>query len=236
MSYQQLNLRSRARVRGVSILLLATLAALLTGCASDTSALLEPPYGSIELARAAELMPLREQVQVVTVTEDGTPQPARDRMAVTGEDVWRRSVAGFWIVDLTREADGTVVILQEVETEEARQVVYEPPLPLIPAELRMGEPVEVERGVLLYNHENGILEATGTVTATYTLLGTRPSPDGDLTVIQTDRRFRMPLVIVDMKLLNAYAPDQGPVAGRTVRVVRLLGLLPVMHVQLIERR
>ncbi len=215
--------------------------------------------------------------------------------------VWRMSVGGWWVVDVTNDASGAVVILQEVEEMEARRVVYDPPLPMLPGELRMGEPIERSSNVSIYNNDSGALESTGTCTATYTLLGTKPLPpapgssaadpgssapgssdpgstpgsDGQDTdhdgtapgsfgrdegatfieagktsgaeggggasggvvyIIRKKRRPKLPLAISDTMIHLAYAPGEGPIAGHTVRVVKLLGLIPVRHEQRVERR
>lgn len=148
-------------------------------------------------------------------------------------------VAGFWLVDVIREASGDVSILREVEQPESRRVEYDPPLPMLPAKLTAGEPVERASDVRLYDHESGALQATGGCKAVYTLLGTKriDTPDGPVTayIVKTQRRYRLPLVRVDMYLLSAYEPGRGPIAGVTRRDVWLLGLLPVSRQESVVR-
>ncbi len=242
----------------LSILLIAMFV-LLSGCGgTEKPALLEPPYLAVDgqAVRASELWPVRAQAGRVVVTDRGEAHDVQDVTAeVTpgspgspgspGAGVWRMTVGSFWVVDVVRGEDGGVSALNEVEAAEERRVEYDPPLPLLPAELRVGEAVEFTSAVKLYNHANGALEATGECTATYTLLGTKSldmygPPASDETkntayIVQVQRHYKLPLVGVQMHILSAYAPGKGPIAGRTVRVVKLLGVLPVVREQSIER-
>ncbi|MEZ6191633.1 MAG: hypothetical protein R3C45_10130 [Phycisphaerales bacterium] len=230
-----------------SILMLCV-SALLTGCGSaDKPALLEPPFGAVDgqAVRATELWPTLAQAGRVVVTDEGKALDVQDVTAEIGPGVWRMTVGNFWVVDVVRGQDGSVSALKEVEAAEERRVEYDPPLPLLPAELRAGEPIEFTSAVKLYNHANGALEATGECTATYKLLGTKSLGGGGLLlsdsrhelayVVEVRRHYKLPLVGVEMHILSAYVPGEGPIAGRTVRVVKLLGLLPVVHEQSVER-
>lgn len=246
------------------------------GCAAGPSGevrlLLEPPYvdvGGGGVVRALDLLPLSERAGEVLVTDTGVEHDAVDRVEaiappdelvergevpgeVLGEvaglpsGVWRMSVGGWWVVDVMADTRGAVVILSEVEEAEARRIEYDPPLPMIPAELWMGRPVEFGSDVKLYNSESGALEATGKVRATYRLLGKKvispggllpgDAPEEAVYIVEVDRKYNLPLVAIDMNILSAYELGEGPVAGKTVRVVKLLGLLPVVHVQSVQRR
>ena len=231
----------------ISIVLI-TLYSLLSGCGSmEKPALLEPPFelADAQAVRAAALWPVGAQAGRVVVTDQGQAHDVQDVTAEVGPGVWRTTVGSFWVVDVVRGEDGGVLAIKEVEAAEERRVEYDPPLPLLPAELRAGEPMEFTSAVRLYNHANGALEATGECTATYTLLGTKSldgdgPPPGDAQagvayVVQVQRRYKLPLVGVEMRILSAYAPGRGPIAGRTVRVVKLLGVLPVVREQSVER-
>lgn len=234
------------RIRPQKFLIVAVLAPLL-GCGSaERPALLEPPYGAVAggLVRASEVWPVGARAGRVVVTDQGQEHDARDVTVAVGPGVWRMSVGGFWVTDVVRDDAGGVSALKEVESAEERRLEYDPPLPLLPAELRAGEPIEFTSAVSLYNHANGALEATGECTATYTLLGKKTlSPGGILPgdapeelayIVRVDRRYKLPLVGVDMRIVWAYAPGRGPIAGRTVRVVKLLGLLPVVREQSVK--
>lgn len=231
-------------------ILLIILSSLLSGCGStEKPALLEPPFelADAHAVRAAELWPVGARAGRVVVTDEGKAHDVQDVTAevAPGAGVWRMTVGSFWVVDVVRGADGGVSAIREVEAAEERRVEYDPPLPLLPAELRAGEPIVFTSAVKLYNHANGALEATGECTATYTLLGmksvdvgSRPPGDtgtGAACVVQVERRYKLPLVGVEMHILSAYEPGRGPIAGRTVRVVKLLGVLPVVREQSVER-
>jgi hypothetical protein len=230
--------------------LLITLTALLNGCGSaEKPALLEPPFGAVDgrAVRASELWPAQARAGRVVVTDEGKAHDVQDVTAEVdpGAGVWRMTVGNFWVVDVVRGQDGSVSALKEIEAAEERRVAYDPPLPLLPAELRAGEPMEFTSAVRLYNHANGALEATGECTATYTLLGTKAiksngpsrneSEQSTAYVVEVQRHYKLPLVSVEMRILSTYAPGRGPIAGRTVRVVKLLGLLPVVREQSVER-
>lgn len=233
------------------------------GCASSGPAFivdvsLAPPYDRAEAVSAKALMPMPQRSGVVTVRDrDGQTLEVVDRTEVTGPGRWRASVAGFWTVDLVRETSGAVSIVREDELADNRRVVYDPPLPMLPAVLEMDHPVEHVSAVKLYDLNSGVLQTTGQCTATYRLLGTRRirlgrSADsqsaGDLAgdpendpgdnpgaggeamtvyVVQTDRRFDLPLVKVQMRLLAGYAPGLGPVVQEMRRDIWLLGLIPI---------
>jgi hypothetical protein len=245
------------------------------GLGASAREVLAPPYeapGGAGVAKAVVLLPLGERAGRVVVTDAGEVHQAANRTeaipppeATAGVDVlpgdellpedenlpgagvvWRMSVGGWWVVDVVADAGGGVLILSEVEEAEARRVVYDPPMPMLPAELWMGRPIEFTSNVGVYNHETGVLESTGTCTATYRLLGKKTlSPGGLLPgdapaevayIVRVDRQYKLPLVVVDMKIITAYAPGQGPIAAKTVRIVRLLGLIPVVHKQSVVRR
>lgn len=172
---------------------------------------------------------------------EGQPGAGAD----TSRGIWQMSVGGWWVVEVTTRENGAVVILNEVEEAEARRVEYNPPLPMLPAELWMNRPIKHSSRVGVYNHETGVLESTGEVTATYRLLGKKIlSPRGILPgdapeevayIVRVDRRYNLPLVVIDMKITTAYIPGEGPIAARTIRVIKLLGLIPIMHEQSVER-
>ncbi len=191
------------------------------------------------MVNASDLMPLGESERAVTVTDRGAERSAVDRIErVPGEEqiIYRRVVDGFCLVDLVKQEDGSVAVVREVELGEARRVTYDPPLLMVPAVLHSGETVEATSHARVYDHESGTLQAEGEVTATYRLLDETDEQAGlnvDVT-IQTDRRYRLPLTIVDMRLTTTYAPGEGPIAGRVVRTVKLLGLIPLVHEQAIH--
>lgn len=231
-------------------ILLITLSVLLTGCgAAEKPALLEPPFelADGQVVRGADLWPVLAHAGRVVVTDEGKAHDVQDVTAevAPGAGVWRMTVGSFWVVDVVRGEDGGVSAIKEVEAAEERRVEYDPPLPLLPAGLRAGEPMEFTSAVKVYNHANGALEATGECTATYTLLGTKAlggygPPTGDTVkgtayIVQVQRHYKLPLVVVEMRILSAYAPGRGPIAWRTVRVVKLLGVLPVVREQSVER-
>lgn len=229
-----------------SLLIIVT--ALLPGCGSvEKPALLEPPFDLVggQVVRAAEVWPVQSQGGRVVVTDEGKAHDVPEVTAQIGPGMWRMTVGSFWVVDVVRGEDGGVSAIREIEAAEERRVEYDPPLPLLPAELRAGEPMAFTSAVKLYNHANGALEATGECTATYTLLGTKAlEGDGPLPgdkqqnqayIVEVQRRYKLPLVGVEMRILSAYAPGRGPIVGRTVRVVKLLGVLPVVREQSVER-
>ncbi len=216
---------------------------ILTGCnTSPTHLSLGPPYELAEAARAEVLMPLPIPAGVVRVTDDqGEEHDQPDRTGPMdrgeqlgdhpGERAWRMSVAGFWVVDVVREPTGGVSILREIELAESRRVEYDPPLPLLPASLTMGLPVEFVSRARVYDHDSGALLSAGDCTAVYRLLGSKqielPGRTVRVSIVRTDRRFDLPWVKVDMQIISAYVPGEGTVAWVTKREIRLLGLLPV---------
>ncbi len=157
--------------------------------------------------------------------------PATDIYPGAGAEVWRMSVAGFWVVDVMREPTGGVSILREVESAESRRVEYDPPLPLLPASLTIDSPVEYVGQVRVYDHNSGALQSRGTCTATYRLLGSKqialPGREVRAAMVQTVRRLDLPLVQVDIHILAAYVPGEGSVAWQTRRDIKLLGVVPV---------
>lgn len=221
------------------LLLSAAFMGWLSGCSVGPVAVDHTSAPAIAVVTAAELFPLGEQQRPAVVTDRGVAHAVKDRterLADTRRVVYRRVVNGFWEVDLVAQPDGAVSAVREVELDQARRIEYDPPLPIVPGILRSDEPIEATSQVRLYNHDSGALEAEGEVTAVYTLLGRagEGAKFPDAVVIRTDRKYHLPLVVVDMKLTGTYQPGEGPVAGRVVRTVKLLGLLPVVHVQTIE--
>ncbi len=235
--------------RVILVLSLAFLFLPVTGCTSaEYSKLLQPPFDQADPGSvlASDLWPMKAQSHSVVVTDQGQQHETTDQTTSIGSNVWRMSVNGFWIVEARAEEDGSLVILSELEQAEARRVEYDPPLPLLPAELWTGQPVRYTSEAYLYNHDSGALEATGEVVATYRLLGKKvlspggllpgDAPEEAVYVVETERHYDMPLVAVQMKILSAYKPGSGPVAGRTTRTVKLFGLLPIQHVISVEQR
>ncbi len=173
-----------------------------------------------------------EHPRLLSRTLPGTLPPGTLPGALPGAlPAWRMQVANFWIVDLIREPTGTVSILSETELIDARRVEYDPPMPMLPATLTMNQPSKHTSRVRIYNHDTGTLLSTGECTAVITLLGTKqistPLGPATATLIQTQRQYKLPLVRVDMHILSAYVPAQGPIAGLTRRNIKLLGLLPI---------
>jgi hypothetical protein len=228
----------------VRLIFLAAVLALLGGCGTAaTHTSLGPPYTPAERASADDLMPLPRPdrgTAVVRVTDHkGEQHDQPDTIDPIGPGRWRMQVAGFWIVDVKREPDGTVSILREVELDEARRVEYDPPLPLLPASLTFDNPIEHITEARVYDHDNGTLQSQGTCTAVYRLLGSKiislPGAEVNAIILQTDRRFDLPWVQVDLHILAAYVPGEGVVAWQTRRDIRLLGLLPISREQRVVR-
>jgi len=244
----------------------------VSGCASsgptpaaggrvvDVREALSGPYEVVDIARAEVLMPLPVPQGQVRVTDyQGVAHEKTDQTKALGEGTWRMRVPGFWVVDVVREADGEISILREVELGESRRVEYDPPLAMLPSALVMGEPTQRVSVVRLYDHDSGQLQASGTCTAVYRLLGTKPlalpgelswdtsmdtsggasggKSGGSVTayIVQTDRRFDLPWVKVDMQILSGYVPGEGAVAGWTRRDMKLLGVLPVSREESVVR-
>ncbi len=226
----------------------------LTGCArpSNSTGLFDPPYEHAttdDVLRADEAWPGQEYDRQAKVKDNAqVPHITTDRSALIAPGIWQITLGDIWQSKVQRDTYGAVLALEEIEPTQERRVVYDPPLPLLPAELQPDTPVTVESNVQVYNAANGALETTGSVTATYILLGMKPaSPDSPLIkqsvdksqprlyIVQTHRHYKLPLVNVDMQIFWAYQPGEGPVSGRLVRVVKLLGLLPIVHEQHIER-
>ena len=140
-------------------------------------------------------------------------------------------VTDYRIVDVIRGPGGAVSILSEAELPEGQRVEYLDPLPMIPAVLASGEPLQSVTRINLYNQETGTRLASGQCEQTLTLLGTKQidTPEGiaTATLIQTQRQYKLPLVRVDMDILTAYVPGQGPAAGINRRAIRFLGLVPI---------
>jgi len=237
------------------LILIAAATALLTGChTTPTPTSLGPPYEPARAARAAELLPLQAMAkrragrvrvtdqqgvghEVTSSTQRMSPRARRGNRP--GAEGWRLSEAGFWTVDVVRETSGDVSILREVEQLESRRVEYDPPLPLLPAELQMDQPIQRVSRVRVYDQANGVLQSAGECTAVYRLLGSKkivlPGQTVRASIVRTDRRFDLRWVKVDMRILTAYVPGQGAVAWRTRRDIRLLGVLPVTREESVVR-
>jgi len=226
-------------------LLLALCLAWLAGCHSaPTQVDLGPPYEPITEARADALMPLdvlNREPGVVRVTDNRGENEKPDTSTPIAPDTWQLRVADYWIVDVTRSPDGAILITNEAELPEGQRVEYLNPLPMLPETLTLGEPLQSTTPINVYNHgpDSDALLTSGQCTQTLTLLGTRTinTPDGQITatLIQTQRKYKLPLVSVDIYILTAYVPGQGPAAGINRRVIRFLGLLPVTIEQHIMR-
>lgn len=213
----------------------ACAAVLLAGCASiEMPGRLVVDDSKPMVVTGAELMPLRDDHRAVVVMDDDKAFDVSEQtyaLSVDGREVYERVIDEFWVVDMVAQASGAVCAVREVELDDARRIDYDPPLPIIPAKLRTGEPVEAKSRIKLYDNDSGALQAEGEVTAVYTLLGRTDagSEHPGAVMIQTDRKYRLPMIVIDMTLTGAYLPGEGPVVGRVVRTIKLLGLLPIQH-------
>lgn len=216
-------------------LMLAICLAWLAGCnRALTPAELGPPYAPIAHVRAEALMPLEALNRapgVVRVTDDKGEHDQAATSEPIAEDTWRTRVAGFWIVDVIRGPDGAISILSEAEVSEGQRVTYTNPLPMLPESLTLNEPLQSASPISVYNIGSNAPLASGHCRQTLTLLGARTidTPQGSTTatLIQARRRYSLPLVSIDVDILTAYVPGQGPAAGINRRVTRFLGLVPV---------
>lgn len=221
--------------------LLAVTVALLCGCSSPEGAIeLGPPYDRVEAVTAKRLMPLPKRSGVVRVVDQaGRASEVSAWTQPEGPGTWRTSIEGFWTLTLVREASGAVSVMREVEHPENRYVDYSPPLAMMPGELKMGQAVERESRVAVYDLDSGVLQSSGPCRATYELLGSKrvDSGGGELTVyvVRTRREFDLPLVKVVMELVTGYEPGVGPVAQKVRRDVVLLGLIPVRREHRVDR-
>ncbi len=224
-------------------LMLAMCLAWLAGCnRALTPAELGPPYAPIDQARAEALMPLdvlNRAPGVVRVTDDKGEHDQTDTSEPIAPNAWRTRVAGFWIVDVTRSPNGAISILSEAEISEGQRVEYSSPLPMLPESLKLNEPLQSASPISVYNLGSDAPLASGQCQQTLTLLGTRTIDTAQgsttATLIRARRKYSLPLVSVDVDILTAYVPGQGPAAGINRRVIRFLGLIPVTVEQHVMR-
>jgi len=227
-----MNMHPRHRLlRHVCVGLVAACASLAVGCSSQSQLETSPTTDAVH---AAELMPLRAQTQSVTMSSSGVATCTQDRTEAIDPGVYRRSVPGYWVVDMVVLDDGAIAVVREVDLLEDRRVAYDPPLPILPGVLKPGEPYEAKAFVSVYRHTDNVQEAVGEVTATYQLIGKVAGTDDGgpgLYIVRTDRTYKLPLVVVDLAITSHYRPGVGPIYARIVRTAKLFGLIPAVRIQ-----
>ena len=219
-------------------LTLISLVMMLTGCQSTATDSLDGPYQPVTHASASTLWPIRASSGRAVMDDGGTIHDTIEDTKATTDGLWRMRVMGFWIVDAEVRDDASVWAHREIDLSDNRRVEYDPPLPLLPDKLTQGETLTHTSDVRVFLHSTNSLETTGKCTATYTLLGAKhlgSATDQPAVIVQTDRAYDMPLVTISLRLRHAYQPGEGPVVGQALRVVKLLGLLPVVREQTVTR-
>jgi len=190
---------------------------------------------------ATELLDLRPQRAKATVILDD--RPAMDivvSFAQQPDGLWRLETRDIRRSYLQPQADGAIHIVREEQFADAVRVSYDPPLPMLPATLAAGKPFTGSSQIRATRLADGSPVDSGRCDYRIELLGVQAirslADTPDAFIVRTTRHIDLALADADVVLTSAFVPGRGVVAQRIVTATRMLGLIPVRHVEQMQRR
>ncbi|MCC7408587.1 MAG: hypothetical protein IT442_10985 [Phycisphaeraceae bacterium] len=183
----------------------------------------------------ADLFPLADHAWPTFVTlspQSSNPKSSRVTATLTPQgDLWRWEIPTRSVVYLRRTDDGSIVITAEDSLTDNVHVEYDPPIPLLPADLDpTSKPLTGQSKMLVKNLSNNSTRDEGACRYTLELLGTQKLRTAagryEVIVTRATRRVDLKLADADVTILTAFSPTQGPVAQQIRRLTKALGLFP----------
>ncbi len=184
---------------------------------------------------ADTLQPLNDRVVRFTDDPDAPDDGALDVELERKQQRWHIRVGGLYETHLIREADGTRRAEAELDFEQNVRVEYDPPILVLPAELRIGEPVKDETHMVIRDRRTGRVRQQGPCEVTIELKEfrtvTTPAGPREAWVVKTTRKADLGVADFRVIITEAYVPDAGLVAKHTDRLVRIFGAIPQREVE-----
>ena len=217
-------------------IVLSQLATVLLGCRSITAHDLEALFEATSLpvagpVQARDLLRLHPTSGTFIVTVNSRPA-LRASYTLVPQDggMWIETLDRIQITHLQASPEGGIDILQEQALEEAVRVEYRPALPLLPAQLEPGKPVQSVSQMTVLNLKDGQVREKGHVTYTVELVGRQrartPMGPIDCHILNMTRQIQLQMVSSTVTVRGAYA-NQGLMGERQIRDTKVLGLIPV---------
>lgn len=219
------------------LIMLAAVTAIATGCASTpatTTATVEPPQTlntSAGPITSSRVMPARAATfawKVIKGPHEG--QTLEGGIESTGGSTFRLTVSDLRIVDMTHNDKGEWLLPRECDLGEKVEVLYDPPLLMLPHTLSTTEPTQPATVKMTVRHLDGGGERDkGECTYTVALLGTQrvTTPAGvfDAYIVRTVRRLNLGLAKGTVTVDTAYAVERGIVIERVTENLKAVGFI-----------
>jgi len=207
-----------------------TIAAGLTACAGQTkptggAAMDFHPAGAVT---ATQLLPPQSREATFAWT-DGPAQGQTCGLQFEPSD------AGAFIATLEdqnvsrlEQMGGAWLLTGEDDLDEQVTITYDPPLLVLPAEMKVGEPFATECNMTVRNLDSGAPRDRGTCAVEIELLGRRTidvaGVAAEVFVVRSTRRLDLKLADVTVTITTSYQPQVGVVAEHVHRHVKAIGL------------
>ncbi len=184
---------------------------------------------------ADTLQPLNDRVVLFTDDPEQPDDGALDVEVEQKQQRWHIRVGGLYETHLIRESDGSRRAEAELDFEQDVRVEYDPPILVLPAELRIGEPVKDETHMVIRDRRTGRVRQQGPCEVTIELKEfrtvTTPAGPREAWVVKTTRKADLGAADFRVVITEAYVPDAGLVAKHTDRLVRIFGAIPQREVE-----
>lgn len=174
----------------------------------------------------------------------GDPEDAIVVRLVEAEDgqSWRALVGDRYESVFRINEEGDLVTGVEIDREENARVSYEPAIPVLPAEMVVGEVIEGEVRMVIRDLRRGTVRQQGPCRYELELLGRRavatPAGTWEAWIVRTRRTADFGVAGFVLDQHEAYVEGVGRIAGHSVRRIRVLGawLAPQTEELLLKRK
>lgn len=227
------------------VIVLSYLVTVLVGCRSitthDLGTLFEatslPVTGPVHARDILRLLPTSGTF-MVTVNSGPSLRMSYKLVSQDGR-LWIETLGQMRITYMQVSPGGGIEILEERALLEGVRVEYQPALPVLPARLEPGKPLQAVSQMTVLNLKDGQVREKGHVTYTVELVGRQwtwtPMGPVNCYILNMKRQVQLRMATSTVTVQGAYAPNQGLIGEREIRDTRVLGLIPVRREQQLRR-
>lgn len=185
---------------------------------------------SPESLSAGTLLPLesRQSEFVITQGSDRGSHVQHSLEPAPNGDGWLLTLEGYNQLHLRKADDGTVLITAIDLPERNQRIVYDPPVPLLPATVKAGQTYDAQSDVEIRNLQTGEVQHSGPADHHIDLLRRTqfdlPQGKTEGYLLEVSQRIDLSVADLELKLVTGLVPQQGAVYRDLQYTVETLGL------------